>query len=147
MKKNEGDKISRFNEVCDIIANSATGLKKACEQVGISHNTIYNMLDDPEHEKRYARARRMQAELLTDETIDIADDTTGDTEIIFKDGKQVKVENKEWVNRSRLRIDARKWLAAKLHPKKYGDKVDVTTDGKELKQNTTIIWGANQIEI
>jgi hypothetical protein len=89
----------------------------------------------------------MQAELLTDETIDIADDTTGDTEIIFKDGKQVKVENKEWVNRSRLRIDARKWLAAKLHPKKYGDKVDVTTDGKELKQNTTIIWGANQIEI
>ena len=38
---------------------------------------------------------------------------------------KLEVENKEWTNRSKLRVDARKWVASKLKPKKYGDKLDV----------------------
>jgi hypothetical protein len=49
------------------------------------------------------------------------------------------VENKEWTNRSRLRIDARKWVASKLKPKVYGDKTDITSGGEQLKQTTIVI--------
>ena len=37
--------------------------------------------------------------------------------------------NNEHIQRSRLRVDARKWIAAKLLPKRYGDKLQHTGDG------------------
>jgi hypothetical protein len=40
---------------------------------------------------------------------------------------EVWVENGEAIRRSQLRIDTRKWIASKLKPKKYGDKLDTTT--------------------
>lgn len=59
--------------------------------------------------KQYARARELQADALFDETLDIADER-GATE-------------PDAVARARLRIDTRKWMAGKLRPKKYGDKL------------------------
>lgn len=73
----------------------------------------------------YARARESQAEVLADEIIEIADDSSED--FIFAEGEDKdgngakKFINKEYVKRSALRVDARKWVAAKLLPKKYGD--------------------------
>jgi hypothetical protein len=37
-----------------------------------------------------------------------------------------------WVNRQRLRIDARKWTAAKLRPKQWGDKIDVSVTHTQI---------------
>jgi hypothetical protein len=71
---------------------------------------------------QYARARDMQAEGMADEILEIADDGRNDwMEIQNRDGDSIgwKV-NGEAVQRSRLRIDARKWLLSKLLPKKYG---------------------------
>jgi hypothetical protein len=61
--------------------------------------------------KQYAHARETQADAIFDEILDIADEATDD------------------VQRSRLRVDARKWMAGKLKPKVYGDKVDLTHKG------------------
>ena len=80
------------------------------------------------NEKRlqdYARARELQADFIADQIIDISNDKTGDTMIIYKDGEPIEVEDKEFVSRSKLKIDARKWIASKLKPKKYGDKLEV----------------------
>lgn len=66
----------------------------------------------------YTRAREDQAEYLADEIIDIADNSTNDT-IVDEKGR-ARCDH-EWVHRSRLRVDARKWVAAKLKPRKYGD--------------------------
>jgi len=41
------------------------------------------------------------------------------------------------MQRSRLRVDVRKWALSKMNPKKYGDKVDHTTGGEKLPTNTT----------
>jgi hypothetical protein len=82
----------------------------------------------------YARAKDNQADLLAEEILEIADDGSNDFMTIVKGDESYTVENKELVNRSRLRIDARKWYAAKLRPNKYGDKLDVTTDGKTINQ-------------
>ncbi len=90
---------------------------------GIS--TVMDWLFDGNHgefSEQYARAREAQAEIRADEIVDIADDDTNDfTE--DKDGKLVA--NSEHIQRSRLRVDARKWIAAKLLPKRYGDKLDL----------------------
>lgn len=39
---------------------------------------------------------------------------------------------------ARVLIDTLKWFASKFYPKMYGDKVDITSDGKQLPQNTIV---------
>lgn len=72
-----------------------------------------------EFRQMYEEAKKHQVELLVDECIDIADNVYKD-DIISEAGNQVC--NAEYINRSRLRIDTRKWLASKLAPRIYGDK-------------------------
>ncbi len=84
-------------------------------------STVMGWLFDGEHDEfseQYARAREAQAEVRADEIVDIADDDTNDF-TADKDGNLVA--NNEHIQRSRLRVDARKWIAAKLLPKRYGD--------------------------
>lgn len=89
---------------------------------------------DEELQKHYARACEIRAEQIFEEIFEIADEANADLEIT-EDGK-VKI-NGEAVQRSRLRIDARKWALSKMMPKKYGDKLDVTTGGDKI-ENVTI---------
>lgn len=79
----------------------------------------------------YIRARDIRADRIFEEILDIADDSTKDT-IITDDGKEVF--NNEFAARSRIRIDARKWMLGKMKPKKYGDKIDVTSGGEKIQQ-------------
>ena len=85
---------------------------------------------------QYTKAREVQAETLADEMQDIADDGSNDWMARQgKDGENVGwVLNGEHVQRSRLRIETRKWIASKLKPKKYGDKLGLTDgDGGPLQ--------------
>ncbi len=68
----------------------------------------------------------MQADALFDEALEIADDASGDW-AVDKDGK--KTLDHENIQRSRLRVDTRKWAAGKLAPKRYGDKLQHTGEG------------------
>jgi hypothetical protein len=120
-------------QICELIATSSKGLNVICRETENlpAPSTVYKWLSEqPEFSERYARAREIQADLLADEIIEIADDTSNDT-LVSDTGEYA---NKEWINRSRLRVDARKWKASKLAPKKYGDKVDVTSNGETVKQ-------------
>jgi hypothetical protein len=80
---------------------------------------------------QYARAREESVVAMTEEMLDIADDGTNDwMEQRDKEGAVIGWrENGEAFQRSRLRIDTRKWLASKLQPKKYGDKVSTELTG------------------
>jgi len=79
-----------------------------------------------EFSEAYARARDDQADTLADQIIEIADDGTNDT-YVSENG--TVLTNQDVVQRSRLRVDARKWIAAKLKPKKYGDRVEHALSG------------------
>ena len=84
----------------------------------------------PEFSEQYARAREIQAETLADELCEIADDGTNDwEERQNRDGSTYIALNSEHIQRSKLRVDTRKWIASKLLPKKYGDKVETTLTG------------------
>ena len=85
-------------------------------------SSVYGWLrKNEEFLQNYTRAKEDQADLLAEQIIEIADETSNDT-VTGKDGQEIA--NSEWINRSRLRVDARKWVAAKLKPKKYGDKLE-----------------------
>ena len=68
--------------------------------------------------------------------IEIADNGSDDTIIDEEGGERA---NNAAVQRDRLKVDTRKWLLAKMHPKKYGDKIDMTSGNEPLKQNLNIL--------
>jgi hypothetical protein len=90
------------------------------------------MREKPEFSEQYAKAKQEAADAMAEDIMDIADDGTNDwMEFHAKDNEGWKL-NGEALARSRLRVDTRKFLMAKMKPKKYGDKLDVTSDGKPL---------------
>ena len=99
---------------------------------------------DEELAKQYARATEIRAEALLDEMIDIVDDKSKDVKEQEINGEISQTVNNEAIQRSRLRYDARKWLISKLNPKKYGDKIDVTSDNEKI--NTLPIFGENPLD-
>ena len=123
--------------VCELMIEGVS-LRKISEMSGMpSRRAIFNWLkDNDEFRERYEVARLMQVEYWAHEIIEIADDTSGDF-IINEDGE--RVVDHENINRARLKIDARKWLMSKLHPRRYGDRVaaDVTVrrDMRELSDS------------
>lgn len=83
-----------------------------------------------EFREMYYYARRVQAEMLVDEIVEIADNTEHDWKKRFdKNGDLIDyVPDNEAIQRSRVRIDTRKWYATKMVPKIYGDKLNVDLD-------------------
>ncbi len=81
-----------------------------------SLHTVMRWLDedrDGELRRQYARGREALADHYGEAVVEIADDLTDDA------------------NSRRVRMDARKWAASKLYPKRYGDKVENTLVGNE----------------
>lgn len=106
-----------------------------------SASTVFRWLADDSDagaafREQYARAREGQADALFESILEIADDGTNDyVERLRADGERDVVFDSEHVQRSRLRVDARKWMAGKLSPKKYGDDLRLRhadADGEKL---------------
>lgn len=83
--------------------------------------------------KSYRMAREVQAEVLADQMLDIADDGMNDTyeRRNPKTGKMEKVVDYDHIKRSALRVDTRKWEAAHMLPTKYSDRVQLTGKDNE----------------
>jgi hypothetical protein len=87
---------------------------------------VYNWLDkSKEFADKYARAVEDRAESLAEEILTIADDDSGDygfKKVRNEEGESAEVFiDKDNIQRAKLRVDSRKWIASKLFPKKYGD--------------------------
>ena len=113
------------DEICERLS-VGENIRAICNNDGMPHvATVFRWLEKhQEFRELYARAREAQAEYLFDEIIEIADDGTNDY-VAQKDAENAILgwrENGEVLQRSRLRVDARKWAAAKLAPKKYGER-------------------------
>jgi len=117
-------------EICARIAGGET-LNAVCRDPDLpGKSTVTRALGKiPAFQARYAQAREALLEHWADEMIDIADD--GTTDYIIKTGRnghEYLAVDQEHIQRSRLRVDTRKWLLSKLKPETYGDRViaDVT---------------------
>lgn len=76
-----------------------------------------------EFRENYDRAKMIGLEVHADGMLDIADDGRNDWMKKNDPDNPGYVYNGECVQRSRLRIDARKWILSKLLPRKYGDRL------------------------
>ena len=131
-------------KICELLIDG-NSLRAICEQEGMpNRRTVLKWLNDNEQfSRQYARAREEQAESFADEIVKIADEAV---EPIFIDGVPLEIEGKPFlaatpssVAHARLKMDARKWVASKLKPKKYGEKIEhehngnmtVTLSGKD----------------
>ena len=78
---------------------------------------------------RYAQAREVRADVIFEEILDIADNAKNDWMERQGEGDAGWAANGEHVQRSRLRVDARKWMLGKMNQKKYGDRSVVEGPG------------------
>lgn len=125
-----------FNKILVKISIDGMAIRNVLKLEGMpSNETFFKWIDeDLEKAKQYARACEARADFIFEEIIEIADDGRNDfmTKMIGED-LEIEVLNSEHIQRSRLRVDARKWIASKLNPKKYGDKIDVTSGNEPIQ--------------
>lgn len=107
--------------ICLRIANGESLRKIVADPDMPASSTVFKWLSEQKSfSEQYARAREAQMEVMAQEIIDIADDGRNDT---YTDEDGNEHTNHDVINRSRLRVDTRKWLMSKLAPKKYGDRL------------------------
>lgn len=125
---------AKFEEVCSIIANEGLSLRKAVKGI-MSRDKFDSMVrDSEENASQYARAREDRADKMFEEILEIADASENDVNIIdVGEGMVSEQKNREVIERTKIRIDARKWMLGKMMPKKYSDKLDITTNGESVK--------------
>lgn len=115
--------------------------EKICEQIALGRSLVAICRDDggvpnystvmrwlKEHDQfreSYERAREDQADFLADEIIELADTCREGQKRTQKADGSIEIVMGDMVERTRLQIEARKWTAMKLKPKKYGDRQQI----------------------
>jgi hypothetical protein len=118
--------------ICVRIAEGDS-LRKICEDDWMPDRvTIYRWLAAyPEFCNQYTRAREDQADTYADEIMAIADETPDLNPILDRNGALIEIQlHSAYLQWQKQRIDARKWTAMKLKPKKYGDRQILAGDSE-----------------
>jgi hypothetical protein len=112
-----------MDTICERIANGES-LRAICKTKGIPTTTTVKrwLRENEAFRAQYVRAREDQADFYADEIITIADSA------------------EDW-SKARLQVDARKWVASKLLPKKYGDRVQLSGDESAPLVHKVILTG------
>lgn len=112
--------------ICDRLI-SGESLRTICaDETMPSASAVFKWLRDrPDFAQQYARAREAQADAFVEDILEIADNGLNDWMERRGDEDAGWVANGEHMQRSRLRVDARKWLMSKMAPKKYGEKLEL----------------------
>lgn len=113
-KKNKGGRPSSYmpevaEDICRLLMEGES-LRQICKRPSLpAISTVMEWLQrHEEFREQYAHAREVQAELLAEDIINLSD-------AVIEDGAAVA--------KARLQVDARKWYASKLAPKRYGDRI------------------------
>lgn len=133
-------------EICEKLATSAHGLGSVLrsDQRFPSRSEFYRWLESDGQDgdalrDMYARGKAAQADYMAEQILEIADDGRNDVWHDPETGKPVV--DFDHIQRSRLRVDARKWIAAKLAPRKYGEKTQLEhsgPDGRPVSHSLTV---------
>jgi len=118
-------------EICKRLIDGES-LRSICESDGIpTRATVINWAMDKTHPffDQYARAREIQAELMAEEIFDICDDGRNDWTTRKVGDSEIDVVDHEHIQRSRLRVDTRKWYLSKVLPK-FRDKQELNVTGE-----------------
>ena len=135
-RKSRGPPIKYSDSVAAVIcARMAEGetLKSICQDSHMpNRSTVYLWTSkNPQFSDMYARARESLHEHWADEILTIADDGTTDyVTKVGRNGHEYEAVDQEHIQRSRLRVDSRRWLLSKLKPGVYGDRIESVVSGQ-----------------
>lgn len=114
------------DKICELLCEGMS-LRQICEDEDMPNRaTVFRWLSKNESFRdQYARAREEQAEAYADEIVQIADEKAVVVDVDEHGEVEIGLDPAN-IARNRLRVDARKWVASKLLPKKYGERVEHT---------------------
>lgn len=117
-------------KICEKIANGRS-LRSICAEDGMpTTSTVCKWLNEnKEFSEQYARARDKQADYFAEEIIEIADSAEAESAAVAK---------------AKLQIDARKWAASKIAPKKYGDKQEIDVKSSDGSMTPSVRLNAEE---
>jgi len=118
------DKNPIINEILLLITEGKS-LRKSLIQVKMSSRTFFEEIEkDDELQKQFAHACDIRQRILLDECIDIADEDEDDEKPFI---------GINHVHRDKLKIQTRLDVLARMNPKKYGNKIDVTSKDEAVQ--------------
>lgn len=119
--------------ICDNVIHNLTSFNKAIGEANITLGTFYRwLIKSDENKELYNYAREVRADYLFEQIIEIADTTEKGTKIEESEtdkGTFTKTIEGDMIEHRRLKIDARKWVVARMNAKKYGDKTSTEITG------------------
>lgn len=120
--------------ICERVADGES-LRSICKGDDMpARSSIFKWLSEHKaFSDQYARAKEEQADTLFDDILSIADQYDNASD-------KLDVEH---IQRAKLRIDARKWMAGKLRPKKYGEKLELSGDQENPIVTEIVIRGVS----
>jgi hypothetical protein len=122
------------NNICKQLA-LGNSLRSVCKADGMPDvSTVFDWLHKyDDFAKQYAWAKEESADAMAEEILDLSDEGRQ----VISSGAEKK--SSAYAQIVRLQVDTRKWIMSKMKPKKYGDKMDLTTLGEKLP--APIAWG------
>jgi len=129
-------------EICERMVRGE-GLLKICSDPGMpARQTVYRWLEANEgFRDRYVRAREALMDFYAEQILVIAFDESGDIVVDqAPDGRSKTVANHAKVQRDRLKVDSLKWIASRLFPKRYGDKMELLGQDGGSSSTISISW-------
>jgi hypothetical protein len=141
------DRPATVSAICALVAEGAL-VKDACAAHGITRAALHLWTRaDPALLDAYARAREEQAHAIAEQALEVAHGDDALTlareaaiEHVEDDGAALKGKDRAnhyamvaalragVINRDRMRVDALKWMASKIAPRNYGEKLHTETD-------------------
>ena len=117
-------------KICEKIANGRS-LRSICAEDGMpTTSTVCKwLIENKDFSEQYARARDKQADYFAEEIIEIADSAEAESAAVAK---------------AKLQIDARKWAASKIAPKKYGDKQELDVKSSDGSMTPAVRLNAEE---
>ena len=114
--------------VIDQIADTGKSHRSVCGENGVKPSTFLRWIsEDGGLAEQYARAMQVRADTHFSEIVEISDtQQIGTVETSKEWGVEIKTA--DMVEHRRLRIDARKWVIARMNPRKYGEKLELAGD-------------------
>lgn len=118
------------DKICEKISGGLS-LRAICAEAGMpARGTVYRwLIENADFQDQYTRAREKQADYFAEEIIEIADSAEADSAAVAK---------------ARLQVDARKWAASKIAPKKYGDKQEIDVKSSDGSMTPSVRLNAEE---
>jgi len=142
------DKERIITEICDKVIEEKISFNEAVKESDISLVSFYKWISkSDELQTLYKYARDVRSDVLFEQIIEIADTTEEGTVVETDDHGRTKEKTGDMTQHRRLKIDSRKWVVSRMSPKKYGDKLDLSSADGSMTPKSTVVTTLTKDEL